>query len=51
MNALHAIARVARAKLRRRATRVWWAAPGAEIPLRLVAAIEERELRASFRNS
>jgi hypothetical protein len=46
MSVLHAIARrvhVVTSRERPRRGRVWWAGAGAEIPLGVIAAIEERE--------
>jgi hypothetical protein len=53
MNALRGIARRALVRKPRveQPTRIWWAAPGAEIPLALILAIETREADTSFRNS
>jgi hypothetical protein len=37
-----------RAKRVERRPRIWWAVPGAEIPLGLIVAIEQRETRTPF---
>jgi hypothetical protein len=60
MNALNPIARgiaacvlavaAVRVKHAERRPRIGWAVPGAEIPFGLIVAIEQREMRAPFRD-